>query len=91
MGLLTVLLHGEVGVAYNVSSEKTNVHLKDFAQICAEYNHKHVVFELPSETEQKGYSIAMQAILANDRIKAIGFNPKYSMKDAVKRTIEILR
>lgn len=91
IGLLTVLLHGNVGIAYNVSSEKTNVYLKDFAQLCAKYNGKHVVFNLPSETEQKGYSIAMQAILANDRIKAIGFNPKYSIEDAVKRTIEILK
>lgn len=91
MGLLTVLLHGNVGVAYNVSSEKTNVHLKDFAQICAKCNGCHVVFDNPSEAEQKGYSIAMQAILANDRIKSIGFTPKYSIEDAVKRTIEILK
>ena len=35
-GLLTVLLQGEIGVPYNVSSEKTNVHLRDFARFCAE-------------------------------------------------------
>ena len=91
MGLLTVLLNGEIGVAYNVSSEKTNVHLKDFAQLCAETCGKDVVFDLPSEAERKGFSVAMQAILANDRIKSIGFEPKYEMKDAVKRTVEILK
>lgn len=89
-GLLEVLLHGEVGKAYNVSSEKTNVHLKDFAQICAEYNGRDVVFELPSETERQGYSIAMNAILENDRIKSIGFKPYYEMRNAVWRTITIL-
>lgn len=91
MGLLHVLLHGENGVAYNVSSEKTNVHLKDFAQLCAEYNGKDVVFDLPSESERKGFSIATQAILSNDRIKNIGFEPMYEMKDAVYRTIEMLK
>ena len=90
-GLLTVLLNGELGVPYNVSSEKTNVHLKEFAQICAEYNGKNVIFDLPSELEKKGYSIAMTAILDNSRIKTIGFNPIYSMNDAVVRTIEILK
>ena len=90
-GLLTVLLNGELGVPYNVSSEKTNVHLKEFAQICAEYNGKNVIFDLPSELEKKGYSIAMTAILDNSRIKTIGFNPIYSMNDAVIRTIEILK
>ena len=80
-----------MGVPYNVSSEKTNVHLKEFAQICAEYNGKNVIFDLPSELEKKGYSIAMTAILDNSRIKTIGFNPIYSMNDAVVRTIEILK
>lgn len=90
-GLLVVLLKGAIGVAYNVSSEKTNVHLKDFAKLCAESCGKNVVFELPSEAEQKGFSIAMQAILSNDRIREIGFVPRYTMKDAINRTIQILR
>ena len=90
-GLLTVLLYGENGMAYNVSSEKTNVHLRDFAQMCADYNGRKVVFDLPTETEAKGYSVAMQAIMSNERIKGIGFTPYYNMADAVRRTIEILK
>lgn len=90
-GLLVVLLKGEVGVPYNVSSEKTDVHLKDFAQLCAENCGKNVVFELPSEAEQKGFSIAMQAILSNERIKSIGFVPHYSITDSINRTIQILK
>lgn len=91
IGLLTVLLHGEIGMAYNVSSEKTNVHLKDFARMCAECIGKNVVFDLPPEVERKGYSMAMRAILTNGRIKSIGFAPMYEMIDAVCRTIEILK
>ncbi len=89
-GLIYVLLHGEQRVAYNVSSEKTNVTLKDFAQVCAEASGRKVVFDLPSEQEQKGYSLATRAILDNSRIRSIGFIPKYELKDAVKRTISIL-
>lgn len=91
IGLLEVLLHGENGMAYNVSSEKTNIHLKDFAQLCADFNGKQVVFDLPSEAERKGFSVAMQAVLCNDRIKAIGFVPRYEMRDAVSRTCMILK
>ena len=89
-GLLEVLLHGELGQAYNVSSEKTNVYLKDFANICAKYHSKKVIFELPTEEEQKGYSIAKNAILDNTRIKNIGFKPRYTIEDAINRTISIL-
>lgn len=90
-GLLTVLLHGKMGVAYNVSSEKTDIHLRDFARICAEYNGKEVVFDLPSEIERKGYSVATKAILNNKRIKGIGYIPKYEIRDAIYRTIKMLR
>lgn len=90
-GLLTILLSGEYGIPYNVSSPKTDVHLRDFARMCAEYNNKSVVFDIPSQTEAKGYSVATQAILSNERIKNIGFIGKYEMKDAIRRTIGILR
>lgn len=90
-GLLTILLNGENGESYNISSEKTNVHLKEFAQICAECNGKNVVFDLPSETERKGFSIAIQAILSNDKIKNIGFKPMYDIRNAINRTLIILR
>ena len=90
-GLLTVLLKGEIGVAYNVSSEKTNVHLGDFAKICADCCNKNVVFDLPSVVERKGFSTATHAILSNSRIKQLGFKPIYSIKDAIVRTVRILK
>jgi len=89
--MLCVLLNGEFGKAYNISNEKCNVHLSEFAQICAENCNKNVVFDIPTAAEQKGFSIATYAILANDRIKNIGYIPKYTIKDAINRTIAILR
>jgi nucleoside-diphosphate-sugar epimerase len=88
--MLHVLLHGEEGVAYNIANEACNVRLKDFAQLCAAWANKQVVFELPSETEQKGFSIAMRAVLDNTRLKGLGWKPQYTMKDAVCRTLSIL-
>lgn len=89
--ILYVMIHGKCGEAYNISNEKCNVHLKDFAHICAEYNNKEVVFDIPSETERKGFSIATQAILDNSKLKSLGFSPSYEMRDAIYRTIEILK
>ncbi len=91
MALLHVLLHGKEGEAYNISSEKTNVHLREFAQLCADASGRKVVFDLPSETERKGYSIAATAILDNSKLGDLGFMPKYEMEEAIKRTISILK
>ena len=89
--MLYVLLHGETGVAYNISSEQCNVHLRDFAKTCANVAGVKVVFDLPSATEQKGYSVATQAILDNMKLKELGYIPHYSFDNAVERTIKILK
>lgn len=89
--MLYVLLNGECGVPYNISNSACNVHLRDFATYCAETCGKKVVFDLPTETERKGFSIAQQAILDNKRLRAMGWEPQYAMKDAVERTIQILQ
>lgn len=87
--LLYVLIHGENGVAYNIASEQCNVHLKDFALMCAKVAGKNVCFDLPSEIEKKGYSVAIQAILSTERLRNIGWVGKYTFDDAVRRTIYI--
>lgn len=89
--LLHVMLHGKIGGIYNISNELCDVHLRDFAEICATCVNKNVVFELPVEDESKGYSIAKNAVLDNGFLKSLGFVPKYGIKDAIERTIEILR
>lgn len=89
--LFYILCNGEDGIAYNVSNSNCNVHLRDFAQMCAEFNGKQVVYDLPSDVEMKGYSIASKAILDNSRLLHLGFCPRYDMRTSVYRTIEILK
>ena len=89
--MIFVLLNGMVGEAYNIANEGCNVHLKDFAQTCAEILGTKVVFDLPSQVEQAGFSIATKAILSVERLNALGFTGRYSFKEAVERTLNILR
>ena len=88
--ILFVLLHGEKGTAYNVSVEECNVHLKEFATICAETAGTSVVFDLPSEEEKKGYSVASSAVMDNSRLRALGWQPQYTSHSALERTLQTL-
>ena len=88
--MLFILLHGEMGEAYNISNKECNVKLKDFAGACARWAGKDVVFDLPSDVEQKGYSVAMNAILDNTRLQSIGCQPLFPFNEAIRRTLVIL-
>lgn len=88
--MLHVLIHGESGVPYNISNQSCDMHLIDFARECAEWCGKEVVFDLPTEVESKGFSIATKAILDNERLMSTGWKAKYSSENAIKRTLEIL-
>ena len=88
--MLHILLNGESCKAYNISNDDCNVHLKDFAGICASAVGRKVVFNLPSEAEMKGYSVASQAIMSNEILKSLDFQPCYDITNAISRTISIL-
>ena len=88
--MLYELVHGENGVAYNISNELCDVRLKDFAKLCAECAKKDVVFDLPSEVERKGFSIATKAVLDNRKLKSLGWTAFYDMQNAVNRTLDIM-
>lgn len=89
--MLYILIHGETGRAYNVSNKECDVRLKDFAGTCARWAGTSVVFDLPSETELKGYSVAMHAILDNQRLLSIGWAPMCEMQVAIFRTLDIIQ
>ena len=90
-GLLTVLLCGENGEAYNIAEEHSDIMLKDLAAIIAEMNGKEVVIELPDAVEAAGYSTATKARLSGAKIAGLGWKPRYDIRSGLRRTILILR
>ena len=90
-GLLTVLLCGERGEAYNIAEEHGDIRLRDLAQIIAGINGKDVVFEIPDAVEAAGYSRATKARLDGRKLQKLGWKPRYDIQTGVQRTIQILR
>ena len=88
--MLFVLINGEYNTAYNISVDSCNVSLLDFASVCAELSGTSVVFDLPSEQENKGYSIASVAIMDNNMLRALSWNGSYEIREAIEHVITIL-
>ena len=89
-GLLTVLLKGETGQAYNVAEESSDIPLKEIAAIIAEEAGTKVVFDLPDAVEAAGFSKATKARLDGSKLRALGWRARYSLEEGIKRTLECL-
>lgn len=90
-GLITVMLCGNSGEAYNIADTMSDIMLKDLAKTIAEAVGRKVVFEIPDSTEQAGYSKATKARLSGEKLKELGWHMEYDIKAGINRTIEILK
>lgn len=90
-GLLTVLLCGENGEAYNIAEEHSDIMLKDLAALIAGVNGKKVVFEIPDAVESAGYSTATKARLEGHKLMELGWKPMYDVQSGIDRTVRILK
>lgn len=90
-GILTVLLLGKDGEAYNIADAGSDVTLKELAGVIAEAAGRKVIFESPDPLEAAGYSRATKARLSGDKLRALGWKPMYGLRTGLERTMAILR
>ncbi len=90
-GLLTVLLKGETGEAYNIADESGDITLRDLAKLIAENAGCKVVFDLPEAVEAAGFSKATKARLKGDKLKMLGWRFSCGIEEGIIRTMKVLR
>ena len=90
-GLLTILLKGENGQAYNIADRNSNIRLRDLAAIVAEEVDRTVKFEIPYEKEENGYSKVKKALLDSGKLNNLGWTAKYNIKTGIKQTVRVLK
>lgn len=88
-GLLTSMLKGENGEAYNIADESYDIRLKDLAQIIADIANVQVIFELPNQIESAGFSKATKARLSGRKIRDLGWKPLMPLNQALIRTMQV--
>lgn len=90
-GLLTVLLKGEKGEAYNIADESGDITLCDLATLIAAQVGRKVVYDLPDAVESVGFSKASKARLSGVKLRSLGWKPYYEIKTGVASTMDIVK
>ncbi len=78
--ILKAMTDGESATAYNVADAGSDRTLKAIAEYLAQSVGRKVIYELPDETEKKGYSTATKALLDGSKLKALGWSPHTTWK-----------
>ena len=89
--IFTVLFKGNTGEIYNISNEKSVASIAEVAEACAEIAGTKVVFDIPEETEKKGFSKPQNCILDNAKLKELGWEGRYNLRDGLRETMQYLR
>lgn len=88
-GIVTALLNGESGQAYNIANKESIVSIAQLAEHIAACAGKKVIFDIP-EGGTKGGSSIVRGVLDGSKLESIGWVPVYDIKKGVKITLEIM-
>lgn len=88
---LYLLLCGQSGEAYNIADVRSDITLKDLAQLLANEAGTRVIFELPDAVEKAGYSTATKAILDASKMEGLGWMAQTHIEEGLAKTVQILK
>ena len=88
--LLSVLVKGECGEAYNISNKDSIVSIKDVAECLAEKSGVKVVLEIPSEEEKKSFNPMKNSVLDATKLESLGWKAYFGLEEGIERTLKFL-
>ena len=90
-GILTILLNGQNGEAYNVANRESVASIAEFAKKLAEVAGVQCRFEIPNETQVKEKTPIQYAVLDSGKLEGLGFKGAFDIEEGLKVTIDNIR
>lgn len=88
--MLTLLLHGRKGTAYNISNRDSVVTIRQLAEEIARQAGRKVIFTVPTDCEKKSYNLMDVSALNAERLEKLGWRGCYDLQAGVNATLEAL-
>lgn len=89
--LLTVLIRGVSGEAYNLANPRARLTIAQFADRIARTESKKIVFEDPSSVDIANRSPIAKQVLDSSKVEKLGWSPAFSVEDGITHTLNILK
>ena len=87
-GILTIMMSGEPGEAYNLSNETEEISILQLAELMVKLSEgkSQLKFDIPPTNT--GYCNYQRVALDSRKINVIGFRPQVPLKEGIRRTIQ---
>ncbi|NLZ46434.1 MAG: NAD-dependent epimerase/dehydratase family protein [Clostridiales bacterium] len=89
--IMTVLLNGKSGEAYNISNKHSVVTIRELAECFALVGGKKVIFDIPTDAEKAGYNLMDNSSLTSDKLESIGWQGEFDLRRGVEATLDAAR
>lgn len=89
--ILTVLINGKCGEAYNISNSNSVVTIREMAEALAKAGKVNIVFENPSDLEKKSYNLMENSSLDSSKIESLKWKACFNMEQGAKKTIKFYK
>ena len=88
--MVTVLLEGNAGEAYNISNPNSVVTIRQMAEGFAHAAGREILFDNPSNAETKSYNLMDNSALEADRLQSLGWQGLFDLEAGVRATLDAM-
>lgn len=88
--ILTLLLKGKAGEAYNIANEESHSTIRGMAEMVTHEiagDQISVVIDIPEDSASLGYAPPVKMQLDAAKMRGLGWNPEVSLKDSYQRML----
>lgn len=85
--ILTALINGKSGEAYNISNSKSIVTIREMAEALAKAGKVNIVFENPSDIEQNSFNLMDNSSLVSKKLERLGWKAIFDINEGTQKTL----
>lgn len=89
--ILSVLMVGESGNAYNIAYTNARITVADFARTVAKLTGTEVIFEDPDAVVKAELSPIEKQVLCSDKLEALGWTGRFKPAEGIAHTLQIIQ
>ena len=89
--IISVLINGDSGKAYNISNKNSVITIRKFAEYVAAIGGVSIVFENPSDSEKAGYNLMSNSSLDATKLEFLGWRALFDAESGIRSSIDYLK